>query len=138
MMLAENDKNAPKTIEKVCYEVNAPEKYKRFEELCHISEDDVYEMYVDTSADHGSTYFFTWQVTKSTFVDPIQPDQDVCTPIEVKGHNGFTKVTTIDLSDGRQIINNSVIWDCGDYIHFVNGSVSMEDLMSIIEGMTEK
>lgn len=132
VMLTENAANAPKTIEKICYEYNVPEKYQRSDSLCHVSEDDAYEVYVDKNG-----FFFVWQITKSTFVNVIQPDQDECTPIEVKGYNGLLVVTTIDYDNGDKFIENGVLWDCGEYIHMVSGTVSMEEIMSIVDGMTE-
>ncbi len=142
MMFAENAENAPKTIEKFCYDCNAPEKYKRLDRMCHVSEDDVEEMYVDVNAvvpeNHGSPFVRVMQITKSSFVNHIQTEQDEFKPIKTKGFDGVSIVTSIDFDDGTKYMMNTVIWDCGDYIHMVNGTVSMEEIMSFIDGMTEK
>lgn len=41
-------------------------------------------------------------------------------------------------TNGTKFMMNTVIWDCGDYIHMINGTVPMNEIMSFINGMTEK
>lgn len=140
MMFAENAESAPKTIEKICYECNAPEKYQRNDRLSHVFETEVLEIYEDTSAvvpeNQSKPVVHIMQITKESFADTINFDQEY-TPIEIKGHNGFTVVSTHDRSDGTKYVYNTVIWDCGEYIHHIGGTISMEDMMSFIDGMTE-
>lgn len=141
MMFAENADQAPQTIEKICYECNAPEKFQRNDRLSHIEETEVLEIYTDTSAvvpeNHAKPTVHIMQITKQAFKDMIEPEQEY-TPVQIKGHNGFTVVSTLDRADGTHYVYNTVIWDCGEYIHHVGGTISMEDMMTLIDGMTEK
>lgn len=141
LMFAENAENAPKTIEKLCYDCKIPEKYRRIDKMSRDTDRESIQMYVDHSAvvpeNHGSPIVMVQQITKSSFVNPIQREETL-EPIEVKGFKGVSSSTSMDLDDGTEFILNAVILDCGDYIHMVNGTVSMEEIMSIIDGMTEK
>lgn len=136
VMITENAGDAPKTIEKLCYDNNLPAKYKLYDEY-YVIDNEYYSMiYYDSEA--GSGILTIIQATKETFTNPFFKE-DVCTPVEIKGHNGFTIEHTDDRPDGRILVNNQVVWDCGEYIHMVCGdNISMEELMSIIDGMTEK
>lgn len=141
MMFVENADQAPQTIERICCECNAPEKYRRNDRLSHVYETEVLEIYEDTSAvvpeNHGKPVVHVMQITKESFKDMIEIEQEY-TPVQIKGHNGFTVVSTSERGDGTQYVYNTVIWDCGEYIHHVGGTVSMEEMMAFIDGMTEK
>lgn len=140
MMFAENADQAPQTIEKICYDCNAPERYKRNDRLCHVFETEVLEIYEDTSAvvpeNHRKPVVYVLQITKKAFKDIVHPDQEY-TPVQIRGHNGLTVVSTSERGDGTQYVYNTVIWDCGEYIHHVSGTISMEDIMAFIDGMIE-
>lgn len=140
MMFAENAENCPKTIEKICYNENMPEKYKVLDELCHDYDDSVIKFYYDSETAVGSNgghpYVRVRQETKSSFENPVQPEQDKVSSIEIKGYNGIWVKHSIDLDEG-EFIFNTVIWDCGEYIHIVDGTVSKEELLAVIDGMTE-
>lgn len=135
-MYAENANKAPQTIEKICYECNAPEKYERLDSACHVDENEAHEMYVDVNAvvpeNHGKPAVRVVQSTKKAFFASVQPETDVVKEVDVKGFNGFSYSHN---EDG--FIMNSVVWDCGEYIHVVEGTVSMEEIWSFVDGMTE-
>lgn len=134
VMITENAGEAPKTIEKLCYDNNLPPKYKPYSEDDTPYNGQVWMTYYDSEA---GSMLQIGQSTKGTFTEPFLRE-DICTPVEIKGNNGFTIVHTDERPD-RVIVNNTVIWDCGEYIHMVCGdNISMEELMSIIDGMTEK
>lgn len=136
IMHAENDKNAPKTIEKHCHVVNLPERYKPLDELCHEYEDRSTIFYYDTETMKG--YLVAHQITKESFENPIMLDCDEYAPIEINGCNGFSVVHTAELTDGGTLVNNQIIWDCGEYIHYLSGgTLPLEEIIAIAEGMTE-
>lgn len=135
-MFAENASQAPQTIEKVCYECNAPEKYQRIDRMCHSDEMEVQEMYVDASAvvpeNRGKPAVRVLQCTKKSFFATVQPEIDDVKEVKVKGFKGFSYE---HIEDG--FIFNSVLWDCGDYIHVVVGTVPLKEIWSFVDGMTE-
>lgn len=139
-MFAENADKAPQTIEKLCYECNAPEKYERLDSMCHINENDAQEMYVDVNAvvpeNHGKPAVRIVQMTKKSFFTTFQPETDYIKEVEVKGFKGFSYAHSFEHIED-DFIFNSVLWDCGDYIHIVVGTVSMEEIWSFVDGMTE-
>lgn len=137
VMLSENAENAPDTIEKICYNNNVPAKYKEFGEGYPEPDKAVWQRYYDSEAD-VPTYLTIIQGTKKTLHERIIANEDICSPVEIKGYKGYTITHIDDISDGKKLVINEVIWDCGDYIHAVVGAnMSMEELMSIIDGMTE-
>lgn len=138
IMHAENDKNAPTTIEKVCYDDKLPPKYKVLDKMCQDYEDHTVMFYYDsetTTINGGHPFVMVQQWTKQDFYTAVDTDEDVVEAVEVKGCNGFKVIKTIG---ELEYDINTVMWDCGEYIHVIVGSISMEDIMSIIEGMTEK
>ncbi|MDE6732404.1 MAG: DUF4367 domain-containing protein [Oscillospiraceae bacterium] len=138
IMHAENDKNAPKTIEKLCYNYNLPQKYKVLDKMCQDHEDYTVMYYYDsetTSINGGHPFVMVLQWTKQGFYSPVDTDEDVVEAIEVKGSSGFKIVKTIG---ELEYDINTVIWDCGEYIHVIVGTIPMEDIMTVIDGMTEK
>lgn len=135
VIITENAGDAPKTIEKLCYDNNLPAKYKQFSEEDYTPDSEsVWMRYYDSEA--GSGILTIIQVTKSSFVDPLSSEVE-CSPAEIKGHNGFKIVD--NTNDDVGMVINQVMWDCGEYIHIVVGhNISMEEVMSIVDGMTEK
>lgn len=136
IMLAENRKNAPETIEKIIYDDNVPEEFTFEDTYTGVEKDKdkfVQNRYFSTERINKfgkkGAFFNIEQCSKWFFVDPITDDCTV-TPVEVKGCKGFTIATEEAL--------NVVIWDSGDYIHVVNGTLSVEELLEIAENMTEK
>ena len=137
IMFAENAADAPKTIEKHCHTANLPEKYKPLDELCHEYEDNSVVFYYDSET--GRPYVNVRQITKASFENPILLDEDEYAPIEINGCNGFSVVHTTELTDGGTLVYNSVMWDCGEYIHYIGGgTIPLEEIISIARGMTEK
>ena len=137
IMLVENRENAPKTIEKIIYDDNVPEDFTLVKTSTLPSEgvdeikcvENLYASQERTSIHGGKDAFFMIkQYTKSFFLDPITDDCTVI-PVEVKGCKGFTVTSEIV---------NAVVWDSGDYIHVVNGLLSVEELLEIAENMIEK
>ena len=137
-MLVENRENAPKTIEKIIYNVDLPEDFTLYgtftgegtvDENRFVSND-----YISRSPERINKFgkqgalLIIEQHTKSFFVAPIT--DEIVTPIEVKGCKGFTILS----EDGM----NGVIWDSGDYVHTVFSTLSIEDTLVIVENMTEK
>lgn len=135
-MFAENADKAPQTIEKICYECKAPEKYQRIDSMCHSNENDVQEMFADANAvvpeNHGKPAVRVMQITKRSFFATVHPEMDDVKEIEVKGFKGFSYT-----HNEENFVFNSVVWDCGEYIHLVVGTVSMEEIWSFVDGMTE-
>lgn len=135
-MFAENSENAPKTIEKLCYECKAPEKYQRIDSMCHSNENNVQEMFADESAvvpeNHGKPAVRVMQFTKKSFFATVQPEMDDIKSVEIKGFKGYSYS-----HNEEGFVLNSVVWDCGDYIHVIVGTVSMEEIWSFVDGMTE-
>ena len=136
VMLVEDRENAPKTIEKIIYDDNVPEDFTLMETFTADGVDkdkfieNQYVSYERINKRGGKgAYVNIWQCTKSFFVSPID-DNSTVAPVEVKGCNGFTCVSEEAM--------NVVVWDSGDYIHIINGSLSVEELLEIAENMIEK
>lgn len=136
VMLVENAGDAPSTIEKICYDYNLPPEFELFSDYDGEDHKEVCANYVDAKTNKLLVIF---QTVKSAFVNPFNVDECECTPAEIKGCKGFKLVNTQEGIHGEKIVTNSIIWDCGDYIHTAVGhGISMEELMSIVDGMTEK
>lgn len=136
VMITENANDAPATIEKLCYDENLPEKYKVLEDMCTKSDEGVQMWYIDSEADSYSL-LSTLQQTKSSFLQPF-PAEDERSFVEIKGYSGIAIVHIDDIDNEKKVVTNSVIWDCGEYIHEVFGvGISMDEIMSIVDGMTE-
>lgn len=134
VMFMENADEAPKTIERLCYDNNLPSKYELRDEYYLLDNEQYVMRYMDYEAGAMLTII---QAVKRSFTN-VSLREDVHTPVEIKGHNGFTIVHTDERPNGV-FVDNQVVWDCGEYIHSVVGSnISMEDVMSIVDGMTEK
>lgn len=135
IMLVENRENAPETIEKIIYDDNVPKDFTFDDTYTGVEKDKdkfVTNSYFSTERINKfggkGALINIEQCSKWFFVDPITDDHTV-TPVEVKGCKGFT----IASEEGM----NVVIWDSGDYIHVVNGMLSVEELLEIAENMTE-
>lgn len=136
VMLVENAGDAPSAIEKICYDYNLPPEFELSSDYDWEDHREVCANYVDVKS---KKLLIIFQSVKSVYVNPFNVDECECTPAEIKGCKGFTLVETQEGIDGKEIVTNSVIWDCGDYIHTAVGhGISMEELMSIVDGMTEK
>ena len=140
-MLTENADKAPQTIEKLCYNNNVPERYKLFETGCYERDDNVHMFFYDSDPAFDAyriperPIVRILQMTKKRFITSILPGMRV-EPIEIKGFSGFLMVETIN-ENGTKLDVNTVLWDCGDYIHMVCGTIPMEELMLIIDRMSE-
>lgn len=140
-MFTENADKAPQTIEKLCYNNNVPEKYKLFDKGSYEHDEDVHMFYYDSDPTFDDypicerPIVRIMQMTKKSFITGIIPGMRV-EPIEIKGFSGFLMVETIN-ENGTKLDVNTVLWDCGDYIHMVCGTIPMEELMLIVDGMTE-
>ena len=136
IMLAENRENVPEIIEKIIYDDNVPEDFTFEGTYTGVEKDKdkfVQNRYFSTERINKfgkkGAFFNIEQCTKWFYVNPITDDCTVA-PVEVKGCKGFTIATEEAL--------NVIIWDSGDYIHVVNGTMSVEELLEIAENMTEK
>ena len=135
-MLVEGRENAPKTIEKIIYDDNVPEDFMLMEIFTADSVDEgryIVNRYRSTERVNKFGYkgvgMDIEQCVKSFFVDPIMEGDDVA-PVEVRGCKGYT-ITT-------ETMMNVLVWDSGDYIHYINGTLSVEELLDIAENMIEK
>lgn len=137
-MLAENVSDAPQTIEKQIYSYSMPEKYRRVDKLCHEYGDYTVEVYVDETAEvpenRGNPMIRIRQYTKKAWSAAVEKDVDEIAPIEIHGCKGVRFTHPYPDSDRAF---NAVCWDHGDYIINVDGTVSMDEIMSIAENMTE-
>ena len=133
-----NKENSPKTIEKIIYDDNMPEDFT-FKRTVTIDEEGyedifIYNEYVayDRINKWGGQGVLVniWQYTKPAFVSAIN-EKDIVAPIEVKGCKGITITADDDYG------TNSILWDSGDYIHIVDGLMSVEELIEIVENMIE-
>lgn len=136
VMIAEDTEGAPKTLERICYDYNLPEKYKLYQHFISEDKESVSDYY---SIDDKRSSLTILQSVKDYYTNPVVVGEDVWKPAEIRGCKGFTIVHTLDIFDGGKYISNSVIWDYGGYIHTVVGrNISMEEVMAIVNGMTEK
>lgn len=134
-MFAENADKAPQAIEKICYNINVPDRYKFLDGLSHELEDNVVMSYYDSETiykEDSHPLVRVVQMTKKSFAATVTPETDTVEAIEIKGFKGYSYTHKVE---GFEY--NSVLWDCGDYIHLVDGTVSMEEILSIVDGMTE-
>lgn len=135
IMLAENRENAPETIEKIIYDDNVPEDFTFVDTYTGVEKDKdkfIQNRYfsrerINKFGKKGA-FFNIEQCSKWFFVDPIT-DNCTVTSVEVKGCKGFAYASEEAM--------NVVIWDSGDYIHVVNGTLSVEELLEIAENMIE-
>lgn len=135
-MFAENADKAPQTIENICYNINVPDRYKFLDGLSHEVEDNVVMSYYDSETiykEDSHPLVRVVQMTKKSFVATVTPETDTVEAIEIKGFKGYSYTHKVE---GFEY--NSVLWDCGDYIHLVDGTVSMEEILEIAEGLIEK
>lgn len=135
-MFAENADKAPQTIEKICYNINVPDRYKFLDGLSHEREGNVVMSYYDSETiykEDSHPLVRVVQMTKKSFIATVTPETDTVEAIEIKGFKGYSYTHKVE---GFEY--NSVLWDCGDYIHLVDGTVSMEEILSFVDGMTEK
>lgn len=139
VMITENAADAPQTIEKICYDYNLPSNFKKFDSY-YGGQNGEHQEAVETYYDSENKSILTiLQSTKNFFTYPVIVGEDVWEPAEIRGCKGFTIVHTEDRGDNGKYISNDVIWDCGDYIHTVVGdNIPMEEVMAIVNGMTEK
>lgn len=139
VMIAENADGAPETIERICYDYNLPSRYKEFDSYTTEDQEAVNRFYTNETESDCFGILIIIQSTKRSFTNPVIVGEDVWSPAEIRGYKGFTIVNTEDYGDHGKLVTNTVIWDCGDYIHTVVGhNISMEEVMSIVNGMTEK
>ena len=126
VMLVENRENAPKTIERIIYDDNVPEDFTLWDSFT--GEGAYGDEFVSNYYRLGSTerinklggygaFIGITQCTKQSFVNPFT-DNNTVSPVEVKGCKGFA-VTSEEAM-------NVVVWDSGDYIHVINGSLSVD------------
>lgn len=140
VMLVENKENAPQTIEKLIYDDNMPKDFT-FRKITSYNGEFVQNHYLSAErvdilgrkgvSERKGVSVGIEQCTKHFFVNPIT-DDFIAAPVEVKGCKGFT----ITPKDGV-IAMNVVIWDSGDYIHIVNGLLTLDELLEIAENMIE-
>ena len=132
----ENKENAPKTIEKIIYDDNMPEDFT-FKRTVTVDEEGYentffyndYVSYDRINKSGGQGVLVTiWQFTKTAYVNAVR-EEDIVAPVEVRGCKGIT-ITTDDFV--------TIVWDSGDYIHVVDGMMSFEELIEIVENMIEK
>ena len=135
-MVVENKENAPKTIEKIIYDDNMPEDFT-FKRTVTVDEEGYentffyndYVSYDRINKSGGQGVLVTiWQFTKTAYVNAVR-EEDIVAPVEVRGCKGIT-ITTDDFV--------TVVWDSGDYIHVVDGMMSFEEIIEIVENMIEK
>lgn len=133
IMLVENRDNCPQTIEKLIYDDNIPNDFTLRNTISYNGEF-IQNQYISKERDN-----IFWkkvavvnieQCTKRSFVNPIT-DNCIMTSVEVKCCKGFTMIP----KDGKAM--NVVIWDSGDYIHVVNGTLTLDELLEIAENMIE-
>ena len=139
VMLVENRENAPKTIERIIYDDNVPEDFTLDD--TYMGEGTVDEgrfvtnYYYSRSAERinkfggQGAFIGIEQCVKSFFVDPIMEDY-IVTSVEVKGCKGYA----ISAEEAMDV----VVWDSGDYIHVINGLLTVDELLEIAENMIEK
>lgn len=134
IMLVENRDNCPQTIEKLIYDDNMPKDFTFLKTVSYDGEF-IENQYISKERENifGKKVAVVniEQCTKRSFVNPIT-DDFIVSPIEVKGCKGFT-IT----SKGEVHGMNVVIWDSGDYIHVVNGTITLDELLEIAENMIE-
>ena len=133
-----NKENAPKTIEKIIYDDNMPEDFT-FKRTVTVDEEGYentffYNEYVayDRINKWGGQGVLVdiWQFTKTAYANAVD-ENNIVTPVEVRGCKGIA-ITADD-----DYWTNSVVWDSGDYIHVVDGLMSVEELIEIVENMIE-
>lgn len=136
IMLVENRENAPKTIEKIIYDDNVPEDFTLWNTSVGEGVDEgrfVRNYYFSTERinkfGEKGAYIGIEQCTKNFFVDPIM-EEYIVTPVEVKGCKGFTIIAEEAM--------DVVVWDSGDYIHVINGLLTVDELLEIAENLIEK
>ncbi|MCH5207866.1 MAG: DUF4367 domain-containing protein [Oscillospiraceae bacterium] len=136
IMLVKNIESAPKTIEKIIYEDNVPEDFTLWNTSVGEGVDEgrfFVNYYISTERvnkfGEKGALIGIHQCTKNFFVDPIM-EEYIVTPVEIKGCKGYA----ISAEEAMDV----VVWDSGDYIHVVNGLLSVEELLEIAENMVEK
>ena len=136
VMLVENRENAPKTIEKIIYDDNVPEDFTPWELSSGESDNEgrfIINYYYSTERinkfGRQGTLLGIQQCVKTFFVNPIMEEYNVV-PVEVKGCKGYA-ISTEKAMD-------VVVWDSGDYLHVINGTLSVDELREIAENMIEK
>ncbi len=141
LMMTQNAAAAPKTIEHECYDPTAPEGWKMlpdsFDTLVERGKlvAHGYVALEDRPGMEKKPIFTTEQFTKNCFEQAIDEESDADVKhITVKNCNGFAFTRNVDEPNSI----NVVIWDCGDYIHRVSGTVPMKELLTICEGMKDR
>lgn len=136
VMLVENRENAPKTIERIIYDDNVPEDFILDNTFTPEGVDEgrfITNYYHSTERVNKfggqGAFIGIEQCVKTFFVDPIMEEYTV-TPVEVKGCKGYA----ISAEEAMDVI----VWDSGDYIHVINGTLSVDELLEIAENMIEK
>lgn len=136
VMIMENAEGAPQTIENICYDYNLPSKFKKYDSYYIEENQQAVENYYDYE---GKSILIIIQSTKQFFTHPVVEGENVWEAAEIRGCKGFTITHTYIYPNGEKYVTNHVIWDCGDYVHMVVGhNLSLDEVMSIVNGMTEK
>ena len=137
-VMADGRYKAPKTIEKICYDVHLPEKYRLIGEQTYDDEAWYETIYMDdefTFSDGSHPWFIVRQLTKSTSFVGIDIEDCEINLIKIKGYDGYT---VVQHTEGTEKCINSVTWNCEDYTHIIIGTAPLNDIIDVAENMTEK